>query len=61
MELINGFSGSIISTQWLLNVFDGATIELAIFIVNFGHPGLLQDTNDMPDRERALIVLATFS
>ncbi|KAJ7325883.1 RTA1 like protein-domain-containing protein [Mycena albidolilacea] len=53
IKLKNGFSGSIISTQWLFNVFDGAMIALAIFIVNFGHPGLLlQDTNDMPDRER---------
>ncbi|KAF7375754.1 RTA1-like protein [Mycena sanguinolenta] len=45
VELINGFSGSVISTQWYFNIFDGAMVALAIFIVNFAHPGMLLRQN----------------
>ncbi|KAF7334945.1 RTA1-like protein [Mycena venus] len=55
VELINGFSGPIISTQWYFNVFDGMMIALAILIVNVAHPGILlrQDDAGAVDKERA--------
>ncbi|KAF8172545.1 RTA1 like protein-domain-containing protein [Mycena galopus ATCC 62051] len=53
IELNNGFSGSIISTQWYFNVFDGAMVSLAILIVNFAHPGmLLKGADDLGDKEK---------
>ncbi|KAI9433925.1 RTA1-domain-containing protein [Lactarius indigo] len=41
IELSGGWSGKIISTQWLFNAFDGAMIVLATFTLNFLHPGVL--------------------
>ncbi|KAI9457817.1 RTA1-like protein [Lactarius psammicola] len=41
IELSDGWTGSIISTQWLFNAFDGAMIVLATFTLNFFHPGVL--------------------
>jgi len=40
-ELSNGWSGRIISTQVYFNVLDGAMITLAIYTLNFIHPGFL--------------------
>ncbi|KAJ7183931.1 RTA1 like protein-domain-containing protein [Mycena filopes] len=45
VELIDGFAGPIISTQVYFNVFDGAMIVLAIFIMNIAHPGRLLATD----------------
>ncbi|KAK0451393.1 RTA1-domain-containing protein [Desarmillaria tabescens] len=41
IELSDGWNGVIISTQVYFNVFDGAMVVLAIYIMNFAHPGLL--------------------
>ncbi|KAF8797441.1 hypothetical protein BYT27DRAFT_7237264 [Phlegmacium glaucopus] len=41
IELSNGWNGRIISTQVLFNVLDGAMITLAMYTMNFAHPGLL--------------------
>lgn len=41
IELSDGWTGTIISTQWLLNAFDGAMIVLATFTLNLLHPGML--------------------
>ncbi|TFK34997.1 RTA1-domain-containing protein [Crucibulum laeve] len=41
IELTDGWHGRIISTEVYFNVLDGAMITLAIFTVNFAHPGLL--------------------
>ncbi|KAI9433917.1 RTA1-domain-containing protein [Lactarius indigo] len=41
IELSGGWSGKIISTQWLFNAFDGNMIVLATFTLNFLHPGVL--------------------
>ncbi|KAH7925180.1 RTA1-domain-containing protein [Leucogyrophana mollusca] len=41
IELANGFAGPIISTQVYFNVLDGAMVTLAIFTLNFTHPGAL--------------------
>ncbi|OCH85658.1 RTA1-domain-containing protein [Obba rivulosa] len=41
IELANGWTGVIISTQWLFNVFDAAMITLAMYSLNVLHPGLL--------------------
>ncbi|KAI0035666.1 RTA1-domain-containing protein [Vararia minispora EC-137] len=41
IELVNGFSGTIIRTEVLFNVLDGAMITLAMFTLNVFHPGTL--------------------
>ncbi|KAI0094861.1 RTA1-domain-containing protein [Irpex rosettiformis] len=41
IELANGWTGKIISTQVLFNVLDGAMITLATFTLNFLYPGFL--------------------
>ncbi|KAJ6613511.1 RTA1-like protein, partial [Mycena sp. CBHHK59/15] len=41
IELSTGWTGRIITTQVYFNVLDGAMILLAMFTVNFAHPGLL--------------------
>ncbi|ETW87178.1 lipid-translocating exporter, partial [Heterobasidion irregulare TC 32-1] len=41
VELIDGFTGKIIETQILFNLFDGAMIVLAIYALNYFHPGRL--------------------
>ncbi|KAK0475729.1 RTA1-like protein [Armillaria novae-zelandiae] len=41
IELSDGWNGVIISTQVYFNVFDGAMVVLAIYIMNFAHPGFL--------------------
>lgn len=53
IELIDGWDGVIISTQWYFNVFDGAMILLSMVTLNVFHPGLLlnepvQPTHDIP-------------
>ncbi|KAF8990763.1 RTA1 like protein-domain-containing protein [Cyathus striatus] len=40
-ELINGWSGRIISTEVYFNVLDGAMVILAIYTLNLTHPGFL--------------------
>ncbi|KAI0746425.1 RTA1 like protein-domain-containing protein [Daedaleopsis nitida] len=41
IELHDGWTGRIISTQVYFNVLDGAMIVLAMFTLNFFHPGFL--------------------
>ncbi|KAE9394561.1 RTA1 like protein [Gymnopus androsaceus JB14] len=41
IELANGWTGRIISTQVYFNVLDGTMIILAIYTLNIAHPGLL--------------------
>jgi len=41
IELSNGWSGHIITTEWYFNVFDAAMITLAMFCLNIFHPGRL--------------------
>ncbi|KAF8965860.1 RTA1-like protein [Flammula alnicola] len=41
IELSNGWNGRIISTQVLFNVLDGGMVTLAMYTINFAHPGLL--------------------
>ncbi|KAJ3865730.1 RTA1 like protein-domain-containing protein [Lentinula novae-zelandiae] len=45
IELTDGWSGRIISTQRYFNVLDGAMIIIAMYIMNIAHPALLLDTN----------------
>src|ERR1700733_13734174 len=42
-ELADGWTGTIIETEWLFNVFDGGMVVLAIYTINFIHPGLFLD------------------
>ncbi|KZP31391.1 RTA1-domain-containing protein [Athelia psychrophila] len=41
IELSDGWNGTVIATQNYFNVFDGAMVTLAIFTLNFFHPGRL--------------------
>ncbi|KAJ7064022.1 RTA1-like protein [Mycena amicta] len=41
IELSDGWTGRIIHTQVYFNVLDGAMITLAMFTLNFAHPGFL--------------------
>ncbi|KAJ6541498.1 RTA1 like protein-domain-containing protein [Mycena capillaripes] len=41
IELTGGWDGPVIRTEVYFNVFDGAMVVLAIFTLNFAHPGLL--------------------
>ncbi|KAJ7584641.1 RTA1-like protein [Mycena floridula] len=41
IELNDGFSGRIITTEVYFNVLDGAMITLAMYTMNFAHPGWL--------------------
>lgn len=49
IELINGFSGPIIHRQVLFNVLDGAMIVLAMWTLNFFHPGWLL-VDEVPEK-----------
>ncbi|KAF7985352.1 hypothetical protein HWV62_6571 [Athelia sp. TMB] len=44
IELSDGWNGNVISTQNYFNIFDGAMVTLAIFTLNFFHPGRLLNT-----------------
>ncbi|KAJ7501116.1 RTA1-domain-containing protein [Mycena galericulata] len=41
IELASGWEGSIIRTEVYFDAMDGAMVVLAIFTINFAHPGLL--------------------
>ncbi|KZP25058.1 RTA1 like protein [Athelia psychrophila] len=41
IELSDGWNGTVIATQIYFNVFDGAMVTLAIYTLNFFHPGRL--------------------
>lgn len=42
-ELADGWTGTIIETEWLFNLFDGGMVVLAIYTINFIHPGIFLD------------------
>lgn len=42
-ELAGGWTGEIIETEWPFNVFDGGMVVLAMYTINFIHPGLFLD------------------
>ncbi|KII86464.1 hypothetical protein PLICRDRAFT_177999 [Plicaturopsis crispa FD-325 SS-3] len=57
IELADGWTGRIISTEVLFNVLDGAMITLAMFTLNFAHPGFLMPQRPYdatPDGARSL-------
>ncbi|TFY82113.1 hypothetical protein EWM64_g1898 [Hericium alpestre] len=41
IELSNGFKGKIVETEIWFNIFDGSMIVLAMYTLNFLHPGFL--------------------
>ncbi|KAF8164613.1 RTA1 like protein-domain-containing protein, partial [Mycena galopus ATCC 62051] len=41
IELASGWNGRIIHTQMYFNVLDGSMVVLAIYTLNFAHPGVL--------------------
>ncbi|KAJ6517097.1 RTA1 like protein-domain-containing protein [Mycena vulgaris] len=51
LELLDGFEGQIISTERYFNVLDGGMIALAIFTLNFAHPGVYLAPQDKGDSE----------
>jgi len=50
IELSDGWTGTVISTQWLFGMFDGAMVVLSMFALNLFHPGVLLPR---PDRLEA--------
>ncbi|TDL28651.1 RTA1-domain-containing protein [Rickenella mellea] len=50
-ELSNGWTGRIIRTQVLFNVLDGGMITIAIFTINFLHPGMLLPQRPIRDSQ----------
>jgi len=50
VEFVNGWNGTVISTQWLFNVFDGAMIVLAMYTLNIFHPGIYLKESDYPSQ-----------
>lgn len=49
IEFKNGWSGKIISTEFYFNVFDGAMIILAMYVMNLVHPGhFLEPEQSLP-------------
>jgi len=40
IEFVDGWNGTIISTEWIFDVFDGLMITLAMFTLNLFHPGI---------------------
>ncbi|KAF5383243.1 hypothetical protein D9615_004860 [Tricholomella constricta] len=46
IELSDGWSGRIISTELYFNVLDGAMVVLAIYTMNFVHPGVYLSSDD---------------
>ncbi|KAF8217435.1 RTA1 like protein-domain-containing protein [Mycena galopus ATCC 62051] len=46
IELLDGFSGPIISTERFFNVLDGGMIALAILTINIVHPGIFLVSQD---------------
>ncbi|KAJ7648938.1 RTA1 like protein-domain-containing protein [Mycena polygramma] len=51
IELLDGFSGPIIQTERYFNVLDGGMITLAIFTINFAHPGIFLAPQDKDESE----------
>ncbi|KIM37554.1 hypothetical protein M413DRAFT_448364 [Hebeloma cylindrosporum] len=41
IELSEGWNGRIISNELYFNVLDGAMVTIAMYVINFGHPGML--------------------
>jgi len=50
VEFVNGWNGTVISTQWLFNAFDGAMIVLAMYTLNIFHPGIYLKESDYPSQ-----------
>jgi len=52
LELADGWTGTIITTQWYFNAFDAGMITLAIYTLNLAHPGrLLADASVVQPKE----------
>lgn len=52
IELADGWTGQIITTQVYFNVLDGAPIVLAMATLNVFHPGWLLREGDRTDLEK---------
>ncbi|KAF9464056.1 RTA1-like protein [Collybia nuda] len=51
IELVDGWNGKIITTQVYFNVLDGAMIVLAMYTLNFVHPGVFLKSSGMSERD----------
>ncbi|KAJ7082297.1 RTA1-like protein [Mycena epipterygia] len=52
IELADGWTGRIITTEVYFNVLDGGMVTLAIFTMNIAHPGILLGSARDQDREK---------
>ncbi|KAJ7610624.1 RTA1-like protein [Mycena polygramma] len=57
VELADGWTGRVITTEVYFNVLDGGMVTLAIFTMNVAHPGLLlgSEKDNEKDREHMLM------
>ncbi|KAF8191008.1 RTA1-like protein [Mycena galopus ATCC 62051] len=55
VELADGWTGRIITTEVYFNVLDAGMVTLAIFTMNFAHPGVLLGSSGNNDREHMLM------
>ncbi|KAG5653459.1 hypothetical protein H0H81_000228 [Sphagnurus paluster] len=58
IELSDGWRGKIISKEVYFNVFDGAMIVLAMYTMNFVHPGVFLAGYDATSSEEAIAMKA---
>ncbi|KAF9461865.1 RTA1 like protein-domain-containing protein [Collybia nuda] len=56
IELADGWTGRIISTEVYFNVLDGGMVVLAIYAFNFAHPGVMLQT-DFQGRSEEFLAL----
>ncbi|KAK7024815.1 RTA1-like protein [Favolaschia claudopus] len=47
VELADGWTGKIITTEVYFNIFDAGMVTLAIYTINVAHPGMLLGSNDV--------------
>ncbi|KAJ7096974.1 RTA1 like protein [Mycena crocata] len=55
VELADGWTGRIITTEVYFNILDGGMVVLAIYTMNIAHPGLLLGSPKDQDRDRMLM------
>ncbi|KAJ6552974.1 RTA1 like protein-domain-containing protein [Mycena capillaripes] len=61
VELADGWTGRVITTEVYFNVLDGGMVVLAIFTMNIAHPGLLLGSEKQHDPAREQMLMKQLS
>ncbi|KAJ7064293.1 RTA1-domain-containing protein [Mycena amicta] len=56
IELADGWTGQVITTEFWFNMFDGGMVITAIWTINIAHPGLLLGTSSGKERETMVLL-----